>query len=933
MPDVRIIPASGSLQFTGSSAADSIHVQYTNSGLGFTAGSTRMFISSSGRVGINTAIPSYGLHVVGTAAVSSTLTLGDTIVRGGSGLTTFLQNTNGERMFTYGQSGGLGDYIAIGRVSGHASATQRNTIIGSAAGNGLTSGVANTLIGYGAMNGANTSYNTCIGDLAGQNLSGGGNTIIGASNFSGGSLGGSSIGIGYNNSSNTGYTLPTNTIVLGNSNYLATSSFVTNSTFIGNSLSNTLTTLSNVVVLGKSTQNVLIGEPSADAGYKLDVNGSARSTAFRLTNNSFIVNTYTPGATILQISNSSIGTHNGATGISITCSVGIIAYSNLGINGSNPVGASIYAAGGSASGNISLGIISNRALITSTANGLAMHTSSMLQVDSTTQGFLPPRTHLTSNIDTPAQGLITYVTGSGNGGDGLYYYNSGSSIGWHKVLTNSGSQSISGSLTITGTITGSITTAATASKIISNGGLNGGNHYFYISTYPPAGGNVGVIQTSNLIYNSSTNTLPTTSSWATSSMSSSYVNTLVQGVVITGSLNVTAGITGSLLGTASYATQALSASWAPGGGGSSFPYTGSAQITGSLVVTGDINVTGYSGFGTNTPTVRVEIDAADNGLQRALKIRNTNSGSTAAAIMDFKTTDNDEFSIGQFNGAIGGVYNAGDVFLQNNSTTGGLSNMYIGNAGNANRMVISHTNTVGIGFPIGSVSSTMFSVSGSADIINNLSVGSNGGSLLLENGAGQTGKDSAGNIILNFDGATNPTLLMGPNSGINLLVTNTIGGITEIIDQDTLEVDYLGSPSAQGSILSRAESGEAFDTGQLLFLSSSNQWYIADATAAATSTPLLGIALKDAGAANDLIAVLLEGHYSTDAYHDQVATPATPGSPLYISTTAGNVTETAPTGTGDVVRLIGHNIYGGAGGRGPDVAVIRFKPDNTWIEL
>jgi hypothetical protein len=53
---------------------------------------------------------------------------------------------------------------------------------------------------------------------------------------------------------------------------------------------------------------------------------------------------------------------------------------------------------------------------------------------------------------------------------------------------------------------------------------------------------------------------------------------------ITGSLNVTAGITGSLLGTASYATQALSASFAPST--PTFPFTGSAIITGSLSVTG-----------------------------------------------------------------------------------------------------------------------------------------------------------------------------------------------------------------------------------------------------------------------------------------------------------------------------------------------------------
>jgi hypothetical protein len=60
--------------------------------------------------------------------------------------------------------------------------------------------------------------------------------------------------------------------------------------------------------------------------------------------------------------------------------------------------------------------------------------------------------------------------------------------------------------------------------------------------------------------------------------------------IITGSLNVTGGITGSLLGTASYATQALSASYAPSS--PAFPYTGSARITGSLNVIGATVITG-----------------------------------------------------------------------------------------------------------------------------------------------------------------------------------------------------------------------------------------------------------------------------------------------------------------------------------------------------
>ena len=76
--------------------------------------------------------------------------------------------------------------------------------------------------------------------------------------------------------------------------------------------------------------------------------------------------------------------------------------------------------------------------------------SSILTLESTTKGFLLPRTNATSSITSPAQGLMTYLTGSTN--EGLYYYNSGSQVGWHKVLTNTGSQSITGSLAISGSV-------------------------------------------------------------------------------------------------------------------------------------------------------------------------------------------------------------------------------------------------------------------------------------------------------------------------------------------------------------------------------------------------------------------------------------------------------------------------------------------------
>jgi len=70
---------------------------------------------------------------------------------------------------------------------------------------------------------------------------------------------------------------------------------------------------------------------------------------------------------------------------------------------------------------------------------------------------------------------------------------------------------------------------------------------------------------------------------------------------ITGSLNVSAGITGSLLGTASFANNATSASYALNATSASFapsspafPFSGSAEITGSLSVTGSITAIGVT---------------------------------------------------------------------------------------------------------------------------------------------------------------------------------------------------------------------------------------------------------------------------------------------------------------------------------------------------
>ena len=52
------------------------------------------------------------------------------------------------------------------------------------------------------------------------------------------------------------------------------------------------------------------------------------------------------------------------------------------------------------------------------------------------------------------------------------------------------------------------------------------------------------------------------------------------------------------------------------------------------------------------------------------------------------------------------------------------------------------------------------------------------------------------------------------------------------------------------------------------------------------------------------------------------------GLPVYISTTLGHFDFTAPSGSGDVVRIVGYAIDDHLG----DV-LIYFDPDKTWVEI
>jgi hypothetical protein len=106
--------------------------------------------------------------------------------------------------------------------------------------------------------------------------------------------------------------------------------------------------------------------------------------------------------------------------------------------------------------------------------------------------------------------------------------------------------------------------------------------------------------------------------------------------------------------------------------------------------------------------------------------------------------------------------------------------------------------------------------------------------------------------------------------------------------------------------------------GELCYYKSDGAWAAADADAASTSGGcLLAIAL---GTDPDVDGMLLRGMFTLD--HDA----GTLADELYVSTTAGDITGTPPSGSGDVVRVVGYCLDSTNG-------QIWFNPSNDFIVL
>jgi len=126
--------------------------------------------------------------------------------------------------------------------------------------------------------------------------------------------------------------------------------------------------------------------------------------------------------------------------------------------------------------------------------------------------------------------------------------------------------------------------------------------------------------------------------------------------------------------------------------------------------------------------------------------------------------------------------------------------------------------------------------------------------------------------------------------------------------------ELTSSVSGYGDIVTFGSG--TLTAGDLYYLDALGGWSAADAASTSSSTGMLAFALGSSPSEG----MLVRGYIRNSGFATNT------GDIVYISTTAGEITTTAPSSSGDVIRIIGYSIDG-------TNEIIYFSPDNSWVEI
>jgi hypothetical protein len=163
----------------------------------------------------------------------------------------------------------------------------------------------------------------------------------------------------------------------------------------------------------------------------------------------------------------------------------------------------------------------------------------------------------------------------------------------------------------------------------------------------------------------------------------------------------------------------------------------------------------------------------------------------------------------------------------------------------------------------------------------------------------------------------------------------TFTGIDYLLPSQTPLITNTGGGRIQDFITSGT-----IDAGKLCYLSTTiggapyaetTRMAYADADGSSTSARLLGICLSASTGNDQVRPFALDGYVTVNnGFINGKSGTVTDdiGKPVYVSPTAGQYEMTAPSSSGQIVRIVGHVVLAGA-----STYTIYFRPDNTWIEL
>ncbi len=130
----------------------------------------------------------------------------------------------------------------------------------------------------------------------------------------------------------------------------------------------------------------------------------------------------------------------------------------------------------------------------------------------------------------------------------------------------------------------------------------------------------------------------------------------------------------------------------------------------------------------------------------------------------------------------------------------------------------------------------------------------------------------------------------------------------------------LSADGKYSGIVEAATAGTTLAFGDLTYHSAADsRWEHTDADADATAGAVrLGMCVLAAAADGSPTMILTYGKIRADARFPTL----TVGAPAYVSTTVGNIQTSQPSGTDDVIRIVGHAVT---------ADVLFFNPSNDYM--